>query len=821
MLRLFLAVLACLLIGATLEQGFPLNNRSGSGLVERYPLNTSGTYTEPAAPTFEIDFSQTVGATVTPNVGPVMTVTGTPVKVTDGTYPLGLSGTQGYAWAFDGSTSYLSCTYANCGSVFHPSNDFSAVFMVMPSVVSTTPILAFRASTSWFSNAEWIVMIDSNSKIEFFVSQSGDTTHYTELTSSNSVSISQMNVIMVNYHFVASGSSVMSVYVNGTLTSSSVAVGPIFASTSDMYFGMGAAFQGKYAGLASHIAYYTTALSQATYNTIRQQWLLQASSKNNVLSTTNTAPPSIMVAPPSSGTQPFLVAPLAGVSSIGSFVSGSGGLYTPSAKINHIPWYQSFEAGIWTGQTLGGWVTTLGSGSTVTPDMVNYAEGLRSAKITQTGSTAVVSSSCGTDTIGGTNYFYGRCFAKKLSGTASCQLQIKEYSDGTCSTTPITTENITPLSDVSTSWSSVGAPWLTALTVIAGDSIALGFSGYAYGNYDFGVASTTLSYLQNTEWPLLAALNPAIVYIHSGINDLILGTTLANMESAMSAIGTAADSAGIKLVIDNIGTYTGYTSGQMTQLASYNSWLATTFAAAHPTAVILDFLSWAENGSGNPQVCQYADFDAACEHPNATGYAAWAATVNTHLLASPGSWRFQINCTADTAVTDWDACELYAGNYNTDDVCVVNAFTTATCNASVVSGTYQLSTGSWHINRTVALSMDWSTTTSRYLFAIPATSGSNNKMQLYVNNNVLYWDVYTSAGVKKEATVACAETAHTNVMVSAYHSYAGNIWVCCNGTCGSRVSGATITTPSSTFYLGGDGTVGSDVWINGLNFYNK
>lgn len=121
--------------------------------------------------------------------------------------------------------------------------------------------------------------------------------------------------------------------------------------------------------------------------------------------------------------------------------------------------------------------------------------------------------------------------------------------------------------------------------------------------------------------------NPSAVLLHVGVNDIKSGVAAVDIETDLEWFADSCDALGIKLIVDNVGTYGTYTAGQLVELAALNTWLATTFAAAHPTATVLDFLAWAENGSGDPKTCNAAWFDAPCLHPNATGYALWSAAI--------------------------------------------------------------------------------------------------------------------------------------------------------------------------------------------------
>jgi 6-phosphogluconolactonase (cycloisomerase 2 family) len=177
-----------------------------------------------------------------------------------------------------------------------------------------------------------------------------------------------------------------------------------------------------------------------------------------------------------------------------------------------------------------------------------------------------------------------------------------------------------------------------AKSVVAGDSISLYFcrDGYVNGTYCVGVGGSEIAYVRSI-WPTILAKKPTTVFIHSGVNDLMHGRSAVDMAADMEYIAASADANGIRFIVDNVGTYTAYTAGMITELLAYNTWLATTFAAAHPTAIILDFLTWAEDGSGDPKVCNALWFDAYCLHPIVLGNTLWGAVVNAYIAKGPGT----------------------------------------------------------------------------------------------------------------------------------------------------------------------------------------
>lgn len=617
----------------------------GGTSIEQYPLNTSGVFTEPYTPLFMMDFSQTPpgnGNTVIPNIGPALTQIGTLTKVLDGTWPNGVAGAEGSGWLFpQGNGNNLSVTNAAGGTIFNPAGDFSVLFVVKFNSLATAGYDYIRKGGGYQSDESWELRF-YHDQIVFDISSDGGAGGYSQADSTNNPLSNQTLFIVATYHYVP-GASVISVYVNSnTPVQTTNAHGPVFASSSNFTIHFP-----DINSLVQHVAYYPYTISGAQYAVMYRNWLMNDSSKGNYLTTTNAAPPALMLAPPASGTQPFLVTPAANTSTIGSFATGQGGLYDPAAKTSLIS-YGPFET--WAAGSPVGWSVSNGAGSSWVQDTTNSAQGISAAKATQTGDYTYVLSSCATANIGSSANFYGSCYAKKLSGTSACYLGIAKFSDGACSSS-LGNQNITVSSDIPSSWTNIGGVWSTSDTV--------------------------------------------------------------------------------------------------------------------------------------------------------------------------GSFQFFIICSAVTAVTVWDACEFYSGSQPTDSFCGVDAAGPAVCNASIVSGTYQLGVNNWHINfPAVASPNAWSASAFQYIYVVPATSGFDNEMMLYINAGNLYWTVYTSTGVAKTATVACSIADHTPAAVSVYHSYAGNIWVCCNGTCGAQVSGATITTPSSTFYLGGNGVVGSDLWIEEPQFLN-
>lgn len=170
--------------------------------------------------------------------------------------------------------------------------------------------------------------------------------------------------------------------------------------------------------------------------------------------------------------------------------------------------------------------------------------------------------------------------------------------------------------------------------LITGDSISRDIAPYLISatginnTVKTGIGGNTLENVRNRWDSDITPWNPAVVFLHCGVNDILnFGKTLAEMQGDIEWIASRAESEGVKLIVDNTGTANTYTDPMVAQVNAWNSWLATTFVSSHPSVTVLDFMSWAQNGSGDPRVCNAAWFDGTCVHPNTTGYPLWSAIV--------------------------------------------------------------------------------------------------------------------------------------------------------------------------------------------------
>jgi len=413
--------------------------RERSALVVRsFPFTHSGylDVNHGGAATMWIDFSQDPsGATITTSDGGyTLTKAGAPARVNDGTWPAGLSGAQGYAHDLNGVDDEWYRADTGAGDAFEPSGSFSVRCALTAHDVSGSQDIIGKW-TALGSQRGWKLYL-STTTVGLGVSDDGttDAGHVSYASKAAAVSKFVPAFITASYQYVADGSSVGNVYVNNLSTGSNSSMdGPAFDNTSNFEIGSGSG--NFFNGLIHHCAYYDgVVLTEADHDFAFAQWQGRMSTTGNVATVTSAAPPDVIMAPPASGTEPFIVPQPANASYIGSPAAGSGGAYGASGITNlayrsRICWTQTG------GNEPQGWgsVETAGDGSADISCSTDYAaNGLYSAKTVLTGTTSYASirTACITTGIGSDIYLsaYQMC----ASGTCTSQLRVLEYDAADC-----------------------------------------------------------------------------------------------------------------------------------------------------------------------------------------------------------------------------------------------------------------------------------------------------------------------------------------------------------------------------------------------------
>jgi len=190
------------------------------------PLRPMGEINPPGNPLMEIYFEKDVGATYTTETGAyIMTVSGTPTRLPDDTYPTGWNNNigdgvrRGYMWDFDGTNDYL--TRADDGT-FDPAGSFSVQAIVQTDSISGDGVIMCKDNTT--TERGWQLTRTAGDDIFFRIFNAAGVG--TSVQKGN-ITTSEYVVITATYEYVGAGTSKLRLYVNALDTASSdIAVGP-------------------------------------------------------------------------------------------------------------------------------------------------------------------------------------------------------------------------------------------------------------------------------------------------------------------------------------------------------------------------------------------------------------------------------------------------------------------------------------------------------------------------------------------------------------------------------------------------------------------
>ena len=426
-----------------------------SGIVDAWHLSNSGTM-DPMGATMGITFDRAVAATYAAEFGgQEFTVNGTPAaRITDGTWPAGLAGSQGNAWVFDGTDDYLSSTIAV------PAGDFSVAVVITPALADEG---GRRIIGSYPVNRAWS-LYDNGGRYYFELSDDGTTDggHYTLVSGAvGSSSAGRRSVVVVTYDYVADGSSVANLYVDSlAVVTDSSANGPAYASGPNLDIS-----DTNYKGTIHDVRYWDgVALTAAQVAQLRNQWLGTTSSGGNALTVSSASPPAVMVAPLT--IEPFLVDMPANTVTTGSPVASSGGL-AASAGCSNLCQRGSFLT------ALTGWTETAGGTGDCAQSTTDYAHGTTSAVCSTADADDTIKLTSACLTVTGATAYYADLFAKLESGTGLMDLNIIEDDSADCGS-PTTTTAVVDNAVPTSAWAHYGGTVTTqALTIRAQVQVSL------------------------------------------------------------------------------------------------------------------------------------------------------------------------------------------------------------------------------------------------------------------------------------------------------------------------------------------------------------
>lgn len=499
---------------------------SDSKIIRSYPFNHSGDFNacnvSAGCPTLDIRFDQTVGATLTPDIGPVgvdLDVTGTPVKVDDGTWPNGLSGASGHSWDMPAGA-YISKTDAGGGSYFDATGaGFTVCAIVTFNNLLTTnsPITGkYNGATN---NRSWLLYSTNGTSLAWLISDDGTSgAHTTSVVRTSAVRPHQMTPVCGTYYYISDGGSRQALYVSQFgVASTAGANGPIFNSTADFTIGADVLGGGTFPGQIHRLTLWQAELSQADVYLYMRGAMgeLDGSGGNTVTHYTglSTEPPvAVQFAPADGGVEPFIGQAGAGLQRVAKVATGEGGLPWVEA-ISGIQQGGSFETCTAAGATEpDGWTIseTAGSGATdLACSATRRAHGSNSLKATITAADGHAEATGACLTVTGATAYRLEGRAVTTSGTGGVVLRLIEYSDA-CAT-PVADTDVVTAVPTSAGWTWMDATRTTNAAAVAAqivvefpvgadqttyvDAVQLRTGSYPLGGFcDLNQASTSACY---------------------------------------------------------------------------------------------------------------------------------------------------------------------------------------------------------------------------------------------------------------------------------------------------------------------------------------
>jgi len=425
-------ILATLLIaGIALSDSTPI--------VRSFPLNYSGAVdvNYPGTPTACWDFESAVGSYTDDCASTyTLSVTGTPVKTADGTWPAGLSGSQGNGWYFDGTNDLLS--RSDDGS-FEPSGDFSIQCVFTADVTSSTHYV-FAKWMPGSNDRSWGLYISAGT-VYFGISDdgTGGAGHFSYAGATPTGLTHRPVFVTASYDYISDGGSAGNLYIDNDATASNAAMdGPVADKAAPLTVGVrGDLSSNKFTGNISYCAYYDgIVITEAQHDQMFAQWQGRLSTAGNQVTISSAAPPAIILAPPDSGTEPFLVDQAANSFQVGSPASGSGGLYGASA-ITNLAQRSSFET--WAAGAPSGWTEGITSTGDCAEQTTAVAHGGSSARCTLSDADDAVTLTSACVAVSASTAYYVSAYATLVSGTGLLDINVIEDNNAGCGSPHTTT----------------------------------------------------------------------------------------------------------------------------------------------------------------------------------------------------------------------------------------------------------------------------------------------------------------------------------------------------------------------------------------------
>lgn len=270
------------------------------------------------APTFEIKFSQTPGidgSTITADTGQQLTQKGVPVKMDDAIRDYGLGGAPGWGWQMTGVGNYAVVPGVTVGP-----NAFTAACVITPTLTDSSMLMSKDGVTR--GPFMWRIQTNGTMVIDIW-DDDGDNVQF---TSGAYLKKGVESFVAWTYYWSGTGTATLSAYVDeNTLDQSLTDIHPLRTTSNSMYFGERTEGGGyDLRGVAHDCKTWNRALSATELAQKRAQWRgVMSGGGVPLIATLSATPPAVMVAPPDSTVEPFLVRSPANTPTVGSPALGN------------------------------------------------------------------------------------------------------------------------------------------------------------------------------------------------------------------------------------------------------------------------------------------------------------------------------------------------------------------------------------------------------------------------------------------------------------------------------------------------------------------
>lgn len=851
----------------------------GGGVVRRYPLNYSGVQdiNRPATPTSVMWFDNRVQSSYTSETGGhAFTITGSPVRVYDGTWP-GSIPSDNYYYDMDGVADYLGITQAASGGDFNPSASFTIHAVVTPDTVAAGNDTIAGVWNGTGNQRGWVLYRESDD-VWLSVSDNGQSGagNQSSLACTSCLTAGSTAYITATYAYTADGSSTAKIYVDNYATVTDATFdGNVHASTSDFRIGSDGSGAAFWEGLIHNVTWHDGVVwTETQHDQIMNRQLSRRSLSPTMITDMDPDPTGTYVTDRGGYTLTVGGAPdryedIYTAQGLGYRFNGTtdyfkrtdDDTFDPSAdfswfgNLNVLRSGTDFVVSKW--QTSGnqrGWQV--------------YFDGTDLKFVmTKDGATTQSCSHAGLPTFGTVNVFITYDYVTDGTSVMRCCV------DGSCTT-------------------AAGKPGpvhnSTASFMFGGnrEGVSKGKVGINYSAYyDGKVLSDDEMDTMIAQWSGVMASDGSQVVTNTSATPPAVWTApgvlgdgfLVDMSANMTQIGSPARGSGGLQGSPDITNFVhrstfetctqngntepdGWTVTETPNAGTADAYCSTADYAHGLQGIRLDTTvdgqisiasncmtsgigsdivatAWAKklSGTSNFTGLIHEHNNPSCSGPITQTTILGPVDVSISWEKLEGklpaaTWDgatqgYYLEITVDTTASEviLDAVQIIQDDEYTDAYCGADTDASAVCNANIYDYQTTLTAGQWDIRAEVRNPEDWATATTpeRYIHFTPGTAGDNNRVDFMIDSDLVYCDVYTSAGVQKTSSVAAAGNANTDYSVGCYHHADGRIAACYEGSCGTETADALNTTPDTTSNLTSNASTGTNTWIRDLVFLRR